>query len=354
MTIFCTLFDSNYLDKGLVMFDSLYNHMSDFKLYTLAMDDTCYKILTDIKAKFDSYANLIPISINNFIADSLNSGLAELKQTRDWGEFCWTCTPYIIDYVITRFNEKICTYIDSDLYFYANPECLIDDMQDKSVQIVEHRLTNSISDRALKRHSGTYCVQFNTFKNTPEAMNLLRWWKSKCFESASRINTSKVFGDQKYLEGWETKSFVSVLKNLGGGVAPWNINQYRLINDGVISKLEEKKTGKIFELIFYHYHSIKYITPKKIDIFIYARNFGVDDKLVSALYIPYLEVLDAKKNFLRENYGFYQIICSTSGSSKKNFIDKLKKVTPIKIYLKIRSTLLKIYAHKDIITLPDS
>ena len=38
--VYCTLFDSNYLDKGLVMYDSLVNSSCKFILYILCMDDT--------------------------------------------------------------------------------------------------------------------------------------------------------------------------------------------------------------------------------------------------------------------------------------------------------------------------
>ena len=43
--IFCTLFDSNYIDKGLVLYDSMVRTMPEFKLYAFAFDKKCEDIL---------------------------------------------------------------------------------------------------------------------------------------------------------------------------------------------------------------------------------------------------------------------------------------------------------------------
>ena len=54
--IFCTLFDSNYLDKGLVLYDSMCKYIGDFKLYVFAFDQKCYDII-----KAEDKDNLVPI-----------------------------------------------------------------------------------------------------------------------------------------------------------------------------------------------------------------------------------------------------------------------------------------------------
>ena len=47
-TVLCTLYNSLYLDKGLVLYDSLKACAKDFELYLLCMDDKTYDVLSDI------------------------------------------------------------------------------------------------------------------------------------------------------------------------------------------------------------------------------------------------------------------------------------------------------------------
>ena len=74
--IFCTLFDSNYLDKGLVLYDSMCKHMSQFKLYVFACDKKCYEIL-----KVEKSDNLIPIDISEL--ETAYPCLLEAKKDRN-------------------------------------------------------------------------------------------------------------------------------------------------------------------------------------------------------------------------------------------------------------------------------
>ena len=321
MMIFCTLFDTNYLDKGLVLYRSLSKTCSYFKIYILAMDEQCEEILNSYR-----YNNLITIPLKKFIVDN---DLEEVCKSRSHGQFCWTCTPYLIDYVISFFDEPICTYIDSDLLFYDDPKCLIDEMNDKTVQIVEHRFNHSMAGRVNHAHSGTYCVEFNTFKHSDSAMELLRWWKEQCKESCSINEKNKrVFGDQYYLEDWGNRSNVSVLQNLGGGVAPWNVAQYALVPEESNAKttcLLDKKTKKKFKLVFYHFHNIMYYETNRVNIHIY-REKPVDESLIQYLYIPYLKELDKAKNELKEKFGVYPLLKyhpGLVGENKKNIFQVL-------------------------------
>ena len=77
MLTFCTLFDSNYLDKGLVLYESMKNVMEDFRLYILAMDDKCCEILKSM-----ALSNVVVISQKEFEDEEL----LEIKAQRSRAE----------------------------------------------------------------------------------------------------------------------------------------------------------------------------------------------------------------------------------------------------------------------------
>ena len=89
-SVFCTLFDSNYLDKGLALYWSMRKHIADFKLYIFAFDDKCYEVLSDLNLE-----NVIVIPVG----DIMTAELQKLQTERTRAEFCWTCTPVVIEYV---------------------------------------------------------------------------------------------------------------------------------------------------------------------------------------------------------------------------------------------------------------
>lgn len=193
MNNFCTLFDSNFIYYGLALHKSLLSHSNNFHLYIIAFDENCYKICNDLNLK-----NCTIIHLNEFE----NERLLKVKPLRTKGEYCWTCASSSIKYCIETFNLDNCTYIDADIYFYANPDILIEEMKDKSVLITEHRFSEN-----NKKHivNGKYCVQFITFKNTTQGMQVLNDWCNDCIEWCyNRIEDNK-FGDQKYLDSWMQK-----------------------------------------------------------------------------------------------------------------------------------------------------
>lgn len=253
MLNFCTLFDSNYIAYGLSMYESLKKNCADFHLYVFAFDDKCEEILTKL-----ALPEITVISLKKFEDEKLLA----IKPSRGKGEYCWTCTPSTILYVLKNFTVPSCTYVDADLYFFSDPQILIDELGEKSVSIIEHRYTPKY-DQSVD--SGKYCVQFMTFKNDAKGLEVLEWWRERCIEWCyGRVEDGK-FGDQKYLDDWMTRfDCVHELQNLGGGVAPWNVQQYRFVNDGGKIFGIEKKSEKKFPLIFYHFHGFKLLAPDQI------------------------------------------------------------------------------------------
>jgi hypothetical protein len=77
--------------------------------------------------------NIKIISLNEI--ESFYIELQKIKQERTRGEYCWTLTPYCIQFAIKKYNLDACTYIDSDILFYNDPTLLIEEAGDNSVII---------------------------------------------------------------------------------------------------------------------------------------------------------------------------------------------------------------------------
>jgi len=255
MLNFCTLFDTNYLARGLAMYESLSKVCSSFHLYVFAFDDECYTYL-----KQEELPYMTPVSLNEFE----NDALLGVKHSRSTAEYCWTSTPFTILYCLEKFSLPSCTYLDADMIFYSDPQVLVDEMGQKSVLISKHGYPR-LYDQSW--YSGIYCVQFMYFKNNADGLHVLNWWKDRCIEWCyARLEDGK-FGDQKYLDDWPTRfSSVHVLQHPGGGLAPWNLIRYNVYKDGDLISISEKgKTGR-HNVVFFHYHGVKFFADGKVSL----------------------------------------------------------------------------------------
>ena len=285
MMNFCTLFDSNYLTRGLAMYESLKAHCSNFHLYIFPFDDICYEILSKLDLE-----DVTLVSLKEFEDEKLLS----IKSDRTRGEYCWTATSSTIFYVLTKFGLDHCTYLDADLYFYSSPEILLDEARDKSILITDHRYSDQYN-RAYD--CGKYCVQFVYFKNNQNGMNALKWWRDECIKWCYNRQEDGKFGDQKYLDDWPSRfNEVHELEHLGGGVAPWNVQQYNIIRGEENITIIDKKSQKSYPLVFYHFHELKFIER---DIKVLLCGYELRKDVIETLYLPYIHHLLAIKKSLQ-------------------------------------------------------
>ena len=151
MTNFCTLFDHNYLSRGLVMYESLKTNCSDkFKLYILATNDIAYKWLNENPQKNVQACSLEEIKAAYPV-------LERLQKERSATEFNWTLSSFSIQFFLKKFKLPSVTYLDADLRFYADTKVLFEGLKKESVIITPHNYTPRYDQSAT---SGRYCVQF--------------------------------------------------------------------------------------------------------------------------------------------------------------------------------------------------
>lgn len=288
----CTMFDSNYLDKGLTLYQSLQNTCDHFVLYIFAFDGLTQTILGEL-----GLAHAEVIGLEQYETQEL----LEVKGTRSRGEYCWTCTPVIIEYVLDHYRADCCTYIDADLFFYQSPQILLDEFykSGKSVGLVEHRFPHTRHGKERELRNGKYCVQFNTFVNDRKGRELLEMWRLQCLQECSLEQG----GDQRCLTDWGARyEQVYEYQNVGGGVAPWNLANYRI--KGKERNLRILYKGREYGMVFYHFQNIQYSDDGKVKINVAAVPDGglISRQTIRKIYYPYLYQIEMVRDELQEKY----------------------------------------------------
>ena len=307
---YCTLFDSKYLSRGLAMYESLKTHSGEFKLYIFAFDDLSFKILKELSLK-----NVTVIPLDEFETPAL----LEIKGGRSKAEYCWTCTPSTISYVLKKYDVPLCTYLDSDLFFYSDPSVLIKEMINcrKNVLITEHRFS-PLAKLYEEKRAGRFCVQFVTFSNDSDSIEVLEKWRLQCIDWCYARHEDGKFGDQKYLDEWpEDYQNIQILQNMGGGIAPWNLQQYTFSDNGksIIGKV--RKTGSVFKVVFYHFQYVKFIKNGEYDIGWYL----IPPGFRKMFYVPYLKRLEEIEIILKKtNLNYKTIFTGFNTNNLKNIV----------------------------------
>ena len=175
---------------------------------------------------------------------------------------------------------------------------MFDEWGSKSILITQHRFSKDYEQNLI---NGKYCVQFVGFKNDEVGMTALNWWKNQCINWCfDRLEEGK-FGDQKYLDDWPTRfKKVCDLEHLGGGVAPWNVQQYDFV------KVNEKWTGKVknehvnFDLIFFHFHGLKIYNNGVVG---FSGDYDLKSHGVQQIYKDYLTQLLKSGERIKQSLG---------------------------------------------------
>lgn len=250
MRHFCTLFDSNYLIKGVAMLRTLKQHCPDAHVHVLCMDAPTREILEQLAFSYVSCLSLTDVEDEVLLA---------VKPGRSAAEYCWTLSPCLPWHVL-QHNPHIdaITYLDADLYFFSSLQPLFDEIGAASIVIIEHRFP------AVRKHleiNGRFCVEWVGFSRDEQGLACLARWREQCIEWCFHRLEGDRMGDQKYLDEWPGRySRLHILQHVGAGVAPWNYSQYSFGQDG-----QGNITLDGSPLVFYHFHQFQLLSNGKFD-----------------------------------------------------------------------------------------
>ncbi len=244
---FCTLFDINYLIKGLTMIKSLSEFCKDFEIYVLCMDKETKFLLEKINIKQVKCIDIKAVE---------NEALLDVKGKRTNAEYCWTMASSFTWYLINKFDGiDLITYLDADLLFFSNVEPIFKEIKNSSIAIIEHRFSDSFRHLEV---NGRFCVEWNSFRRDKEGLKCLNTWRKQCIEWCYYKLEDGKLGDQKFLDEWPNKyQSCHIIKEEGAGIAPWNYSQYHIENEYPNITINGRK------LVFYHFHQFKILKNNK-------------------------------------------------------------------------------------------
>ncbi len=269
MEHFVTIFDRLFIPQGLALLQSMQRHISDFTLWVICMDENTRDVL-------DAYSvtNLKLLEIEKLETDEL----IKIKKARSRGEYCWSLTPLAPKFVFdTDPSIERVTYIDSDIWFLADPKPVFKELEDaqKAVLITEH---NYAPEYAYLNKFGKFCVQFMIF-NRESSEEVRKWWEDRCMDWCyGRLEDGK-FGDQKYLDEFENlfPNDVHVLENENLTLAPWNA-----------TILDHSHS------IFFHFHGVRLLDQNRIHL----GRYELPSNLLHSIFRPYYEDLNHALRFM--------------------------------------------------------
>jgi hypothetical protein len=276
-----TLFNINYLNRGLALIDSLREHYDgSFQLFILCLDQDTYNYFKSKTYKFTR-----PILIEEI--ETYYPELQNAKKNRSLIEYYFTLSPIFPLFVLEKFNVAQITTMDADIFFFSNPELLFKDIGEYSISITPH---NFSTDLVHKEVYGRYNVSFQSFKNNTEGLDCLRKWKNQCIEWCYDRLEEQRFADQKYLDEWpKIYKDLHEISVTGSGIAPWNLDKYLKENSNSEGRIQNS-------LIFYHFHQLRFAGNNIIDLGLTGYLKDVNKISLRKIFIPYLKKLAKFKN----------------------------------------------------------
>lgn len=304
----CTLFDQNYLVKGLALIRSLQRHHTTFHLFVLALDAETERAALALNDK-----RVIVVPLERIETDDLRA----VKAQRTQGEYCWTLTPHFVKWLLadvrivngattSAWHLENVVYLDADSYLFAPLDTLYAEIDTTSVAIIPHRFPPRLAWR--ERENGIYNVNFVYFKNDETGRRAVGEWSAQCLEwcyqrSERDAHGMLRFGDQAYLDEWTDKYNAHVIQHLGANLAPWNQEGYRYTFEQQLFIIKHRALGepgvragvtegtpieRIDRLLFYHFHEHDMTrlvnAARQIP---YRGGYPLKDEVIEHVYVPY-------------------------------------------------------------------
>lgn len=278
-TIYCTIFDDNYLARALALYESLIRVNGQAFFAFFCIDAKSVSLLTSL-----NLARAIIISHDEFATPDL----LKVRPLRSQGEYCWTCKPFALLHLMDlEPKADWVAYVDTDMMFFSNPDMALPG-PNAHYLLSPHRFHLNFSEYEIS--TGKHNAGYVAARSSTQGKQVMTWWRDRCIENCSVIPTETTFADQKYLDQFAYLfPFGLSSQHKGLNLAPWNIGNFNIYqNDGCIYVDDEK-------LLLFHFQGLQLFDNGTASL--YVGNMRISKIIREIIYRPHLtELLQA---FLR-------------------------------------------------------
>jgi hypothetical protein len=305
MLNFCSYFDKNYLNKFLVLRDSLVNVNCRHNFYVLTLDNFTYKYL-----RKKNFSNVTVCSLKHL--EKRYPDLKRIKYNRRLIEYYFTLSPYLPIFLHEEFNLKKLNYLDVDIFFFKNPELFYSKLNNYSVILIK---------QSFKKKYGLFNVGWISYNFLHfDTIKILNNWRIECTEWCYDKVEKNRYADQKYLDKWPNFSKdLIICEPKSTMISPWDKGHNHLIKN-------------INNFYCYHFQGLKFsnsyfITGIGLYYFNYYRKF------IKKFYLNYIFLLKNKQ--IDENLDFSDNLNlrSAFAINKKLFLKIIHLMKKIKFYV---------------------
>lgn len=242
--VYCTYFDSGYLSRGLTLIDSLRRHGDDAPVWVLALDDEAKRYLDD--AALPGVTAITVDEIERAVPE-----LLPLKSQRSRMEYYFTTTPLLMRWVMDRSDPgTVAIYLDADLFFFDDPDLVLDALGDGAVGIIEHQYPPRLAASLAKY--GRFNVGWVGIRNDDRGRECVDWWGESTLDWCSDTPDAGRYADQGYLDEFPARfEGVVSLPSPGFNLAPWNTARTTLAWQA------DRVTADGDPLVFFHFHGLR-------------------------------------------------------------------------------------------------
>ena len=274
---YATYFDRHYLTRGLALYQSLVAHSPPFTLWVLCLDATVESVLRRLALPGIRLLALAEL-------EAVDRALLKARPNRTTLEYYWTTTPAYLRHLLERdASIELLAYLDADLFFYADPSPLFDELGGGSMLAMPTDWTPEAYQLGPKSR---FNLGMALFRRCGETTVCLERWREQCLDWCYDRFEPGRFGDQGYLDEWpELYSGFVAGRNLGARLGPWNLANYHLTAPDGRPRVDGAP------VVFFHFGRFRIVLPWLFEPCFWIRRIPMTPVAKHQFVVPYARAL---------------------------------------------------------------